>query len=174
MGRLFSFLKSWGLMFIASTVAAMVLYFGLQLALGSSPILVAVPFLHITQYHTRFPLPYLLAVSLAFSLTSAAWLVAVAPKTTRFRLVHVAALPLLSAFLAGPLCGMIWVYQDMLAGFFPPPSDALRYMLSGARSGFRLAPIVILYSWRLSLPAYLAGISLLIFMMKRSAPGTTI
>jgi hypothetical protein len=161
-------------MFVASTVAAMVLYFGLQLALGRSPILVAVPFLHVTQYHARFPLPYLLAVSLTFSLTSAAWLVAVAPRTTRFRPVHIAALPLLSALLAGPLCGMIWVYHDMLAGFFPAPSDALGYMLSGARSGFRLAPIVILYSWRLSIPAYLAGISLLIFMVKRSPSSGTI
>jgi hypothetical protein len=172
MSRFLKFLKMTGTMFLAGGVIAFGLYFGLNALLGHSPIVVAVPFVHVAQYSSQYPLPYLLSIAFIFAVVSAFWLTVLMPRLPKFRLFQIALIPLFVVLLTGPIWGMLWVYHDMQAGFFPDFSQMIDYLLFGARQGLFFAFNGAVFSFPLNILAYaLANLLLLIFMRRLvSAP----
>src|SRR3970040_2116710 len=135
MSRLSRFTTMLGLMFATSGMSAFGLYFGLRAFLGHSPLEVVVPFAHIAPYLNRYPIPYLLSIAFIFALVSALWYAVITDTFPRFRWFQIAMIPFLVVLLTGPVWGMLWVYHDMEAGFFPDFPGMMGYLLFRAQQG---------------------------------------
>jgi hypothetical protein len=98
-------IKSTGVLFIVSNIAAFSLYFGLRALLNQPPVIIWVPFAHLTFYHDQHPVLYLLSISLIFALIGALWLTVIAPKFSRLHQFQMALLPILTVLVTGPVLG---------------------------------------------------------------------
>lgn len=75
-----------------------------------------------------------------------------------------AIVPFFAVLLTGPIWGMLWVYHDMQAGFFPDFPRMMEYLLFGAQQGLFFAFNGALFSFPLNILAYaVAYILLLVF-----------
>jgi hypothetical protein len=173
MNQFKKFAKIAGLLFAFTGATAFLLYFGMKALNGQSPIVVFLPFapLHIKPYHDQYPVPYLLASALVFAVVSALWLVLIAPRLTRLRLLQIILLPWVALLFAGPVWGMLWVYHDMQAGFFPAFPQMIDYLLFGARQGLYFTLDVVMFSLPLNLLAYGAACLLLLMFVKHFVSG---
>ena len=161
------FAKIAGLLFVTTSVVAFLFYFVTKVLSGRSPIVVGSPLAHITPYLDLQPVPYLLTIAFIFAVVSALWLMFIRPHFTRFRFLQIISLPWIALMLAGPVWGMLWVYHDMQAGFFPTFPQMIDYLLFGVRQGLYLPLIVVLSSLPFSLLAYGAACLLLVIFVKR-------
>ncbi len=157
-----------GLLFVTTSAAAFLLYFGMKALNGRSPIAVFIPFAQVqaAPYHDLYPIPYLLAIALVFAVVSALWLMLITPRFTRFRLLQIILLPWIALMLAGPVWGMLWVYHDMQAGFFPAFPQMIDYLRFGAQQGLYFTLAVVQFSLPLNLLAYGAACLLLVMFVK--------
>lgn len=167
MNRFASFIKITGVLFIVSSIAAFSLYFGLRGLLNQLPVIIWVPFAHLTFYHDQHPVPYLLSISLIFALIGALWLTVIAPKFSKYHRLQMALLPILTVLLTGPIWGMLWVYDDMRAGFFPPFPVMMGYIGWGAKQGLFLGLNGAIASFPLNVVAYVVAYLLLLAVARR-------
>jgi hypothetical protein len=167
MNQFKKFARITGLLFVITSAVAFLLYFGMEAVSERSPLVVFVPFAHITPYHDLYPIPYLLMSALVFAAVSALWLVFIVPRFTGFRFLQIILLPWIALLLTSPIWGMLWVFHDMQAGFFPAFPPMIDYLLFGARQGLYFALNAIVFSLPLNLLAYGATCLLLAMFVKR-------
>jgi hypothetical protein len=167
MSQLAKFAKITGVLFSAAGAVAFILYFGMIVLRGQSPIVVAIPLAHVAPYLAEYPVPYLLTMAFVFAVVSALWLMLVMPRFTRFRFLQIMLLPWIALIVAGPIWGMLWVYHDMQAGFFPAFSQMIDYLLFGAQQGLFWLLVIALASVPFNLLAYGAACLLLVLFVKR-------
>ncbi|CAG0929362.1 hypothetical protein TFLX_01279 [Thermoflexales bacterium] len=167
MSQLKKFGRMFGLMFVTAGATAFLLYFGMKALNGRTPIAIYVLFVHFAPYHELYPIPYLLIIVLVFAIVGALWLIFIALRFIRFRFLQIIVLPWMAVLLASPVCGMLWVYHDMQAGFFPAFPQMIDYLLFGAQQGVLFALNVVLFSMPLNLLAYGVACLLLVMFAKR-------
>jgi hypothetical protein len=159
MKRIPIFAKAFLWLFVSSGAAAFALYFGLRARFGLSPILF--PFMRARPYYDEHPIPFLLSLAVIYAVAGSFWLVFIAPKVKSFRWAQIGIIPCLSVVLVGPLWGVIAIYYDMEAGFFPPFSAMIHYLAWGAQQGLIAGPISALLSFPINLVSYTIAYSLL-------------
>lgn len=64
---------------------------------------------------------------------------------------------LLSIVVANPFGGMLWVFHDMQAGFFPSPRQQFDYLMWGASGGVLVGPFILLLSIPFNICSFTAG-----------------
>ena len=89
------------------------------------------------------------------------------PRLPRFRRLQVALIPCLAVLFTGPIWGMLWVYHDMQAGFFPDFSRMIDYLLFGAQQGWFFAFSGAVLSFPLNVLAYAIACLLLLVFARR-------
>ena len=161
------FIKIASVLFIASGTTAFLLYFGMIALRGQSPIVVAIPLAHVAPYLDEHSVPYLSAIAFIFAVVSTLWLMLIMLRFMRSRFLQIMLLPWITLLVAGPVWGMLWVYHDMQAGFFPAFPQMVDYLLFGAQQGLFWVLIIALYSLPISLLAYAAACLLLVMFVRR-------
>ncbi len=147
-----AYVKTGLIIFFLTIGLAFTLYFGLTAILKHSPILV--PIGHITDYLGQSPVLYLASIAGVFALVSTTWITLVFPKFQRFRLLQIMTLPFVVLFVSGPVWGIIYIYHDMQAGYFPVFSQMVEYLWFGVTQGLFIAPIAAISSFPLNVISY--------------------
>ena len=136
MNRIYRFIRMFIGLFAVSGLASIGLYFALRAAYRHSPLILWCPvFCRERPYWNQFPIPYLLAIALSFALLSAAWLNLGPRVNSRLTWVQIGATPIAALILAGALCGALWAYYDMRAGFFPATPILIDYVGQSIQAG---------------------------------------
>lgn len=109
------------------------------------------------MYHLAHPLPYVVLVSAVYAALGSAWLRrGPSPSPWRRRLASGVILVSTILLSAGP-GGMIWVYHDMCAGFFPPPDRMIAAFYWGFFTGLETGPVLVLTAVPMNVIAVVVG-----------------
>jgi len=167
-----SFFKPFLFLFITTSIAAFVLYFGVGLliagmAIGFSPVFVtdghdAGQFNEITEY----PFTFLLTISCIFSLIGAFWLTAIAPKYGRFQFLQILIVPWIALIITSPIWGLILsLYSWPLQTSFGD-SEKMLFHLLNALFGLRMGWLSGIISFPINILSY-ATVCILLFVSRR-------
>lgn len=119
-------------------------------------------------YHLARPWPYVLLVSSVYAALGSWWLRrGPSPSRWRRRLASMVIMIGTIVISAGP-GGMIWVYHDMCAGFFPPPERMVAAFWWGFFTGLETAPFIVLSAVPLNVIAIVAGHAMLMRLAARA------
>ena len=161
------FLKPFCFLFIPTSVAAFLLYFGVglliaELTVGFSPVIVT------DGYHggqleeiTEHPFAFLLTISFIFSLLGASWLTVIEPKYKRFQSLQLLILPWIALILTSPLWGVIWSVYHWPPQDFSSLSTMIYYYQYDALFGLRLGWLSAIYSFPINILSYISVCALL-------------
>jgi hypothetical protein len=150
----FKFSKIFFSILSASFVSAVILYYSLKKVYGYSPFACPIAW-RCWPYWDTYPIPYLIALSSSYSFFCSLWILVFSGKSNKLQLLQFVVVPILALLLGGYLSGIIWAYQDMQAGYFPPFSQALEYTRGLAVSGLFLSITTALASFPLNVLALL-------------------
>lgn len=159
------FIYTFGLIFISSSIVSFALYFGLKAIMGGA--FSCGFFFRCWPYWEFYPIPYLLALAFTYAGVTSLWFSTFGRSVTRFPYLQLALLPIVSLLPAGFMCGMIWAYHDMAAGFFPQFSWMINYIWEFAWLGFQAAPFIALTSFPLNVLGFLFAYLIAAFTAKR-------
>lgn len=154
--------------FLVSGITGSALYFGLRTLLKQSPIVFTYP--RGIPYYDQHPAPFLISLSFIFALISSVWMVLIVPriKSSRFQWVLMGIIPFVTVIIAGLVWGIIAIYYDMKAGFFPPFPSMLNYIWWGAQQGLLIGPVSAWVSFPINLISYVIAYLLLFALMRIS------
>ncbi|MBP9773515.1 MAG: hypothetical protein KBD00_02690 [Candidatus Peribacteraceae bacterium] len=108
------------------------------------------------MYPDQHPLQYIAIISFIFALLNAVWIVAVRKKfSQKMKWLQITFIAFLSALISCVLCGMLWIYHDMQAGYFPSHDAMIAYLKWGAVQGFFLGPLIVAFSIPMNLLSFL-------------------
>ncbi len=174
--RKIRFLWSFLFLFITSSIAAFLVYYGIKLLkIGNNydaPIRIS------DGYHggylslvSEHPFPFLISISLILAISGTIWVVSILPKFQRFQFFQTLLIPWISLIIASPIWGLIWsIYQYPPKGF----SDSTlmwMYYRHDALFGLRLGWLSALLSFPINIIGYVFAVGLIylssrIFVMK--------
>ena len=160
-------LKLFLAIFTLSCLLGLAFYFGLKELLGLLPF--QQPFVRVFPYPNSQPIPYIVAIAFAFATISSFWLERIAPKKFRHPLLQIAFVPFVALLLAGTLCGMIWVYHDMQAGYFPDSPVFQQHIWWGAKTGLGLSIFAAIASFPLNILSYIVAYLIVFTIWKRKS-----
>lgn len=88
------------------------------------------------SYHEQYPYQYLLLGAIVYGCIATVWArYKGSSQRDRTRIISILGVMLLTLLISSVPCGMLWVFHDMRAGFFPGASQFQRNLLSGAKNG---------------------------------------
>lgn len=118
-------------------------------------------------YQMSHPLGYVLIVSLVFAGLGAFWLKFFSRHSGWKKGPGIAAIPAIAVIISAGPGGMLWVYHDMCAGFFPPPSRMSEQFLWGFTTGLTTGPLIVLSAFPLNIIAGAIGSGSLFLLSRR-------
>lgn len=170
------FLKSIGFLFVTLTVAAFLLFYGVQFVFGraifgdsaySSPIQVS--FIS-WGYHLwevkESPVIYLSTISFISSLVGAVWLAVIIPNYKRHSLLQLLAVPWVAVILTSPIWGLVWSVNRWPPQGFSHPETMWFFYRTDILNGLSLGWLSALQSFPLNIFSYVLFCALL-FVCKR-------
>jgi hypothetical protein len=109
----FTFAKSFGFLFVTTSIAAFLLFYIVDLMNGDTPY--HSPVVVYDGYHGYYlweiaehPFPFLVAISFFLSLSGAFWVTIIAPKHGHNLNWQILAIPWVALILTSPVWGLIW------------------------------------------------------------------
>jgi len=165
------FLKSLGFLFVTTSIAAFLLYFGVSLiskwGLDFSPVLITDGY-HVghLQEIAEHPFSFLLTISFITSLLGAFWIVIIAPRYTRFHILQLLALPWIALILTSPVWGIIWSIYHWPPQYFSDSALMLHYYKYDAMFGLRLGWLSAIISFPINILGF-ATVGGLLFISKK-------
>lgn len=108
-------------------------------------------------YHLENPLPYVALVSAVFAALGSLWLRFARGRSKGYRLLSSFAIQVATIAIASVPGGLLWVLDDMRAGYFPPWPRMVSAFAWGARMGPQVALFLVLSAVPMNLVASIAG-----------------
>ena len=170
-GRWLIFVRSFCFLFITTSIAAFLLYFGIGLITGktmdSSPIFIT------DGYHggspqeiAEHPFTFLLTISCIFSLLGVFWLISVAPKYVRFHNLQILIIPWIALIITSPIWGLIWSLYRWPPQSFSDPSVMMLFYRHDAIFGLSLGWLSAIISFPINILSYVT-VCVLLFINKK-------
>jgi hypothetical protein len=165
------FLKPFCFLFITTSIAAFLLYFGLALMTKEteyfSPIVVT-DILHFGYLReiTEHPFAFLLTISFFVSLLGAFWGVAIATNYRRFHWLQLLTIPWIALIVTSPVWGVIWSIYRWPPQSFSDSSTMMLFYRHDAIFGLTLGWLSAIISFPINILSY-AIVCLLLFFSKK-------
>ena len=164
-------LKSFSFLLVTTSIAAFLLFFGVDWLQGNhanhSPVFVT-NFYH--GYYLReireHPFVFLLSISIVFSSLGAAWINAVVPRARRFHALQALAIPWIALIVASPIWGLVWSMLRWPPGSFSDPTVMILFYRHDIGVGLSLGWLSAIVSFPINILSYTV-VSLLLLITKR-------
>jgi hypothetical protein len=141
------FLAAFGLSFLVSFAGGSVVFFVLRFIIqgydGHTPIAY---WFRMTMYPDGHPFQYAFIVAVTFALLTTIWTVWLSARLHRMRWLQIAAIIALTVEISGVLGGVLYMFHDMQAGYFPDRDIMMDRFIWGAGTGAVLGPIIVAFS----------------------------
>jgi hypothetical protein len=156
-GLRLKFLKPFCFLFITTSIAAFLLYFGLAAMPKESEY--ASPIVLTDGYHfgylrevTEHPFAYLLTISFFAALFGACWIVVIAPRFKRFHGLQLLLIPWIALTVTSPVWGVIWSIYRHSQGLLD--ASAMAHYRYDAAFGLNLGWISAIVSFPINILSY--------------------
>jgi hypothetical protein len=166
-----STLKSFSFLLVTTSIAAFLLFFGVDWLQGNhayhSPVFVTnfCQGYYLSEIREH-PFAFLLSISLVSSILGAAWISVVVPKTRRFHALHALVIPWIAVIAASPIWGLVWSMFRWPPGSFSDPSTMMLFYRHDIGVGISLGWLSAIISFPINILSYTA-VSLLLLISKR-------
>lgn len=112
-------------------------------------------------YHITHPYQYIFLMSVAYASTGIVWMKLFSGTKGFIRYFTLIVALFFTVLLASGPGGVLWVFHDMQAGYFPVGKRFWSDVFSGANSGLEAGWLIVLYSFPYNLVCLAFGVKLL-------------
>jgi hypothetical protein len=166
-----SLLKSFSFLFVTTSIAAYLLFFGVDRLQGNyayhSPVYIFNGYFGYFLWEIRQqPFAYLLSISFFLSLLGALWLGLVVPRTRRFHALQALAVPWIAMLITSPVWGLIWSMYRWPPQGFSDTSIMMMFYRHDIGVGLSLGWLSAIISFPINILSYIV-VYILLLISKR-------
>jgi hypothetical protein len=154
------FYKSFFFLFVTTSIAAFLLFFGVDLLLGEMPYYS--PVFCFDGYNGAYlveikdyPFPFLLSISFMLSLSGSFWIAFIASRARRFHFIQIFIVPWVALILTSPVWGLIWSTIHYQPKVFSDIPTMLFYYKFDTMTGLHLGWISAIVSFPINVLSYI-------------------
>jgi len=161
------FTASFGFLFITTSIAAFIVFFGVRFIRGNttyeSPVYVFNGYFGYSLWEIAdYPFDFLLSISFFLALSGAFWIAFVAPYKKRYHSLQALAVPWIAVILTSPVWGLIWSMNRWPPGHFTDPDMMMLFYRHDITVGLTLGWLSAIISFPLNLVSYSTVYALLL------------
>jgi hypothetical protein len=153
------FFASFGFLFITTSIAAFIVFFGISFIRGNipfeSPVYVYDGYFgYSLREIAEHPFDFLLSISFFLALSGAFWVAFFAPYKKRYHSLQALAVPWIAVILTSPVWGLIWSINRWPPGYFTDPDVMMLFYRHDISVGLTLGWLSAIISFPINLVSY--------------------